>query len=67
MVNVRGALGSPPLAAARAGDRFQFERLGFFIVDAERSGGGEDGKGAVVLNRTCTLRESVATKVVRKA
>lgn len=62
---VRGALGSPPLASAKAGDRFQFERLGFFIVDAERSGVGEEG--AVVLNRTCTLRESVATKVVRKA
>ena len=61
---VRGALGSPPLAGAKPGDRFQFERLGFFIVDAEK--GGEDG-GSVVLNRTCTLRESVATKVVRKA
>ena len=61
---VRGALGSPPRAGAKPGDRFQFERLGFFIVDAEK--GGEDG-GSVVLNRTCTLRESVATKVVRKA
>ena len=59
---VSGALGSPPLAGAKVGDRFQFERLGFFIVDAERS-----GDGRAVLNRTCTLRESVATKVVRKA
>lgn len=59
---VRGAFGSTPLADAKPGDRFQFERLGFFIVDADRS---EDGKA--VLNRTCTLRESVATKVVRKA
>ena len=61
---VRGALGSPPLASAKAGDRFQFERLGFFIVDSEKSS-EEDGN--LVLNRTCTLRESVATKVVRKA
>lgn len=59
---VAGALGSPPLAGAAPGDRFQFERLGYFVVDAEGSSGG-----VVVLNRTCTLRESVATKVVRKA
>jgi len=59
---VGGAFGSTPLSEAKVGDRFQFERLGFFIVDEERN-----AEGKLVLNRTCTLRESVATKVVRKA
>ncbi|MGH8740459.1 MAG: glutamine--tRNA ligase, partial [Burkholderiales bacterium] len=38
----------PALAAARAGERFQFERHGYFIVD-------RDGKA---FNRTVTLRDS---------
>ncbi len=41
----------PSLAAARVGDRFQFERLGYFCVDP-------DSKGErLVFNRTVTLRD----------
>ena len=58
---ITGALGGPPIAAGRPGDRFQLERLGFFIVDADVGADGEP-----VLIRTCTLRETVATKGVRK-
>ncbi|MGD0783974.1 MAG: hypothetical protein ABSA30_14080, partial [Candidatus Aminicenantales bacterium] len=45
----------PSLAAARPGDRFQFERLGYFCVDAATS-----RPGAPVFNRTVTLRDSWA-------
>jgi len=41
----------PGLAAARAGDRFQFERLGYFCVDPD------SGNDRLVFNRTVTLRD----------
>ena len=37
----------PALAAARAGERFQFERTGYFVCDAP-----------LVFNRTCSLKDS---------
>ncbi|MHB8872142.1 MAG: glutamine--tRNA ligase/YqeY domain fusion protein [Myxococcaceae bacterium] len=44
----------PSLAAATAGERFQFERLGYFCADP-------DGKpGAPVFNRTVTLKDTWA-------
>jgi glutaminyl-tRNA synthetase len=45
----------PSLASAKAGDRFQFERLGYFCVDARDSQPGKP-----VFNRTVTLRDSWA-------
>ena len=42
----------PSLGAARPGDRFQFERLGYFCVDPESSA------DALVFNRIVTLRDS---------
>jgi glutaminyl-tRNA synthetase len=42
------------LAAATSGDRFQFERLGYFCVDPDSRPGG------LVFNRTVTLRDSWA-------
>lgn len=48
------AMLEPSLAAAKAGDRFQFERLGYFRVD-------EDSReGKPVFNRTVTLKDSWA-------
>jgi len=41
----------PSLAAARPGDFFQFERLGYFCVDKDAA------PGAPVFNRTVTLRD----------
>lgn len=44
----------PSLKSAAAGDRFQFERLGYFCLD-------KDAKpGALVFNRTVTLRDTWA-------
>jgi glutaminyl-tRNA synthetase len=45
----------PSLATAQGGDRFQFERLGYFSVDEKDS-----RPGALVFNRTVTLRDTWA-------
>eukprot|EP00899_Mesostigma_viride_P004950 jgi/Mesvir1/14456/Mv11503-RA.2 len=55
---VQGALAVPPIANAKPGDKFQFERLGYFCVDTDSS------PGKIVLNRTVTLRESTVKKTV---
>jgi glutaminyl-tRNA synthetase len=44
----------PSLAEAQPGDRFQFERLGYFCVDPDSK------PGATVFNRTVGLRDSWA-------
>jgi len=44
----------PGLAEAKPGDRFQFERLGYFCADADA------GSGKLVFNRTATLRDEWA-------
>ncbi len=45
----------PSLAAAAPGSRYQFERTGYFCVDADRS-----STRTLVFNRTATLRDSWA-------
>jgi glutaminyl-tRNA synthetase len=47
------AKAEPGLALAKHGDRFQLERVGFFVVDTEDS-----RPGAPVLNRTVPLKDS---------
>jgi glutaminyl-tRNA synthetase len=44
----------PALASAASGDRYQFERLGYFCVDPSSR------PGALVFNRTVSLRDSWA-------
>ena len=44
----------PTLATAVPGDRFQFERIGYFAVDPDST------PGALVFNRTVTLKDSWA-------
>jgi glutaminyl-tRNA synthetase len=48
----------PNLANIAPGDRFQFLRLGYFCVDSDPS------DGALVFNRTATLRDTWA-KIAR--
>ena len=50
----------PSLATAKAGDRIQFERIGYFCVDIESK------PGALVFNRTLPLKDSWA-KIEKKA
>jgi glutaminyl-tRNA synthetase len=51
----------PSLAQARVGDRYQFERLGYFCVDPDTS------DGHLVFNRTVTLRDTWAKIEKRQA
>jgi glutaminyl-tRNA synthetase len=53
---VRDARVEPALAQSAPGDRFQFERVGYFCVDPSSS------PGAPVFNRTIGLRDSWAAK-----
>jgi glutaminyl-tRNA synthetase len=52
---LRGCKVEPGLASARPGDRFQFERLGYFVVDPDTTTAGH-----LVFNRTVTLRDEWA-------
>jgi glutaminyl-tRNA synthetase len=51
---VRKAMLEPSLAPAKAGDRFQFERLGYFCADKDST------PDALVFNRTVTLKDTWA-------
>ena len=57
---LKGAKLEPSLKTASPGDRFQFERQGYFCVDLESR------SGALVFNRTVTLRDTWA-KIEKKA
>jgi glutaminyl-tRNA synthetase len=52
---LRGCKAEPSLATAQPGERFQFERLGYFCVDSRDS-----RLGAPVFNRTVSLRDTWA-------
>ena len=54
-----GAKLEPSLAKAKAGERFQFERLGYFCVDRDSA------LGRLVFNRTITLKDTWA-KIEKK-
>lgn len=58
---LKGCLLEPSLASARAGDRFQFERQGYFFTDPIDSKPGKP-----VFNRIVTLKDSWAKKTVEK-
>ena len=48
----------PSLATAQPEDRFQFERLGFFVADRVEHKPGQNGTGRLVFNRIAGLRDS---------
>ncbi|GIZ13012.1 glutamine--tRNA ligase [Pseudomonas sp. NCCP-436] len=53
LVVLKGCRAEPSLAEATSEDRFQFEREGYFVADLKDS-----KPGALVFNRTVTLRDS---------
>lgn len=53
-LETRAALGEPALAEPAPGDRYQFERLGYFCADPDSQ------PGRPVFNRTATLRDTWA-------
>ncbi|MDR1024595.1 MAG: glutamine--tRNA ligase, partial [Treponema sp.] len=60
---ISDARGEPCLARAAPEDRFQFERLGYFVKDSPVITGDADHDGApdgLVFNRTVGLRDSWA-------
>jgi glutaminyl-tRNA synthetase len=57
---VTGAYGEPCLGAAKPGDRFQFERLGYFAQDPDTA------EGKPVFNKTVGLRDTWA-KIEKKS
>ena len=56
---LRGCKLEPSLAQAPAGTHYQFERLGYFCVDPDSR------PGALVFNRTVTLKDSWAKEVAK--
>jgi glutaminyl-tRNA synthetase len=60
LVVLRDAKLEPSLAAAKPGERFQFERVGYFCVDTVDS-----QPGAPIFNRTVSLRDTWA-KIEKK-
>ncbi|MDR3135395.1 MAG: glutamine--tRNA ligase/YqeY domain fusion protein [Deltaproteobacteria bacterium] len=56
LVERREARLEPSLAGAKPGDRYQFERLGYFVVDQDSSG------KSLVFNRIVTLKDGWAKK-----
>jgi len=52
---IKGALGEPYLKHAAPGQRFQFERTGYFVADSR-----DHRPESPVFNRTVTLRDSWA-------
>jgi glutaminyl-tRNA synthetase len=51
---LNGCFVEPSLSGAQAGDRFQFERQGYFALDPDST------QGRLIFNRTVTLRDSWA-------
>ncbi|MBL8830168.1 MAG: glutamine--tRNA ligase/YqeY domain fusion protein [Planctomycetaceae bacterium] len=60
LVTVKDALVEPSLTKAATGDRFQFERVGYFCVDTDSQ------PGALVFNRIVSLKDTWA-KIEKKA
>jgi len=56
---LEGCLVEPSLKDAQPGDRFQFERLGYYCVDIDSTG------GRLIFNRTVPLKDEWA-KVEKK-
>lgn len=56
---IAAAYVEPSVGSAKAGDRFQFERVGYFCVDADST------SGELVFNRTVTLKDTWA-KIEKK-
>jgi glutaminyl-tRNA synthetase len=54
LTTLKTCYAEPGLADAKSGDRFQFERLGYFCVDPDSS------REKLIFNRTVTLRDTWA-------
>ena len=64
---INPAWAEPSLAEAKGGDRFQFERLGYFVRDAGITDAGSGLDGKQVFNKTVGLRDTWAKIINQKA
>lgn len=55
LIELNNCYVEPSLAEANAGDKFQFERLGYFCIDS-----GDSTENNLVFNRTVTLKDTWA-------
>jgi glutaminyl-tRNA synthetase len=62
---IENAWAEPCLGEAKAEERFQFERLGYFVRDPDDGASGSGGKSRPVFNKTVGLRDTWA-KIVKK-
>ena len=62
---IANAWGEPVLANAAPGDRFQFERLGYFVRDPDNAVGAAASAAKPVFNKTIGLRDTWA-KIAKK-
>ena len=62
---IANAWGEPVLANAAPGDRFQFERLGYFVRDPDNATIAATGAAKPVFNKTIGLRDTWA-KIAKK-
>ena len=62
---IANAWGEPVLANAAPGDRFQFERLGYFVRDPDNAVGAAASTAKPVFNKTIGLRDTWA-KIAKK-
>ena len=63
---IADAWAEPSLAGAKEGERFQFERLGYFVRDPDNGAPGPDGKTRIVFNKTVGLRDTWAKIASKK-
>ena len=57
---IGNAWAEPSLAGAKEGEKFQFERLGYFVRDPDNGAPGAGGKPRPVFNKTVGLRDTWA-------
>ena len=62
---INNAWAEPCLGEAKEGERFQFERLGYFVRDPDTGTPGQNGKPCPVFNKTVGLRDTWA-KIIKK-
>jgi glutaminyl-tRNA synthetase len=62
---ITGAWAELCLGEAKEGDRFQFERLGYFVMDPDKGPPGPNAKPCPVFNKTVGLRDTWA-KIAKK-
>jgi glutaminyl-tRNA synthetase len=60
--SVKAMVDKKDVSKIKSNQAFQFERMGYFVVDVDSTYESESGAGRLVFNRTVTLKEEVFKK-----